>query len=385
LFRFFPEAQLSGFYADNFPLQTTNKMGDFAGTLAAGFYLDYISAARYASLRYDTFAELFTHQTEYDRAGEAQFAEVMDDENLSPTTKLRLIDLYYRNGPTMANMITSEQAPQFNTVAALLLLANVQASVSQTGAELSHYWGRNWSSDLGVHQETFWGNGVSSATDSTSYSQSVVTSTQYHFTSQFSLGAGYRFSDFRFTAPGRPDEQAHWPFVGVTWNPTERLYLHANAGVVISETQGTSGAQTNFGGEGQLEYNLERAHLKIDGGQRPELAAGLAGVGVSEFRWVAGSIRYDFTPRMTGTVGGGYYYESNTTGYDEQFVSWGVGLSERVNKWLTVGTRFIQVRRTETGSSAFLPSGTQSGPEAVGDYIVVGFAVSFEAFRWSWQ
>ena len=32
--------------------------------MVAGFYLDYTSAARYASLHYDTFAQLFAHQTQ---------------------------------------------------------------------------------------------------------------------------------------------------------------------------------------------------------------------------------------------------------------------------------------------------------------------------------
>ena len=81
LFRLYPEVLLSGFYSDNVPLRTSNEIGDFAGTGAAGFYLDYTSEARYASLHYDTFAQLFTHQTRFDRAGEGQFVSATDDEN----------------------------------------------------------------------------------------------------------------------------------------------------------------------------------------------------------------------------------------------------------------------------------------------------------------
>jgi len=34
------------------------RSGDFAGLLVGGFFLDYTSAARYASIHYDTFAQL---------------------------------------------------------------------------------------------------------------------------------------------------------------------------------------------------------------------------------------------------------------------------------------------------------------------------------------
>ena len=70
LFRLFPEAQFNGFYGDNIPLRTNNEIGDFGTTMVFGFYLDYTSAARYASLHYDTFVQLYTHQTRLDRAGQ---------------------------------------------------------------------------------------------------------------------------------------------------------------------------------------------------------------------------------------------------------------------------------------------------------------------------
>ena len=82
LFRFFPEVQGNGFYSDNVPLRTQNEVGDFRATLVGGFFLDYTSAARYASLHYDTFAQLFAHQSRFDRAGEGQFVRATDNENI---------------------------------------------------------------------------------------------------------------------------------------------------------------------------------------------------------------------------------------------------------------------------------------------------------------
>src|SRR5712672_437943 len=115
LFRFFLEGQANGFYGDNIPIRTNNEIGDFGTVLVAGFYLDYTSAARYASLHYDTFAQLFTHQTRFDRAGEGQFVSFTDDENISPTTKLRLNELYYRDATALATVTASDQSPGFNS------------------------------------------------------------------------------------------------------------------------------------------------------------------------------------------------------------------------------------------------------------------------------
>ena len=381
LFRLYPEASLAGLYGD----QINNKGGDFVGTLVAGFYLDYTSAARYASLHYDTFAQLFAHNSQYDRAGEGQFVRAVDDENLSPTTHLRLNELFFRDSPTVAGVITSNQGPELNAVAAELLLANNQASINQFGAELSHSWGRNWSSELGVHQETFWSNG--SNNNNTNYGQSIGISTQYHFSDRFSVGPGYRFYDSRSTAPGEPDAETHWPFVRATWQPLRNLYLEGMVGVLISHVQGDSRQAVNPGGWGLLEYKLQRARLKLYGGQEPLLVSGLGGAG-GITRFARAGILYDFTQRLTGNAGVGYD-ELQTSGngiqQDAQLISWGFGLSDRVNKWLEVFARFTQLRRQETASRQFLPTGSEYGRQGTGNYIVVGFNVSVEAFRWSWQ
>jgi hypothetical protein len=384
LFRLYPELQVNGFYADNVPLKTSNEIGDFGSTMVGGFFLDFTSAARYASLHYDTFVQLFTHQTQYDRAGEGQYVSLTDDENLSPTTKLHLDELFYRDAPALVAITTSDQSPQFNSMMALLLLANFQASINQFDAQLTHYWGRKWSSELSVHQTTFWatGNNSNGNNGNNSYVQGFTAITDYHFSGRFSLGGGNRYYDFQFTLPGRPDQQADWPFLRATWQPMRNLSLTGMVGVVISHAQGTSGDQVNPAGIGTIAYQFERGEVNMAGGQEPELVSVYGSVG--EVRYGRGSIIYDFTQRLTGTAGFGYY-DFTGSGFTGNTISWGVGLSERVNKWLSLNTRFIQVRRSETSSSQFLPSGTQSGQWAVGDYYVVGLAVSIEAFRWSWQ
>jgi hypothetical protein len=384
LFRLFPEAQFNGFYGNNIPLRTNNEIGDFGTTMVFGFFLDYTSAARYVSLHYDTFVQLYTHQTRLDRAGEGQFVNVTDDENLSPTTKLHLNDLFYRDATPDVAITTSDQSPQFNSVLALLELANFQASINQFNAELTHYWGSRWSSEFNVHQTTFFptgNNGTFANSSNNSFTQSASATTDYHFTNHFSLGFGYRFYDFRFTFPGEPGEQAHWPYARVIWEPMENVFFSGIMGVVVSHQQG-DGTQVNPAGLGLLEYKFRRGVARVYGGQEPSIVSALGGVG--QIREAQGTILYDFTPRISGSAGAGYY-ESSGTGFNGQLVTWGVGASDRLNKWLSIYTRFIQIRRNETASNLVLSSGNANGQWAVGDYYIVGLAVSFEAMRWSWQ
>jgi hypothetical protein len=383
LFRFFPEFQANGFYGDNIGLRSTNEIGDFGTTMAAGFYLDYTSEARYASLHYDTFAQLFLHRSQFDRAGQGQFVSATDDENISPTTKLRFSDFFYRDAPTEVAVTTSDQSPAFNTVLTQLLLSNFQASVNHFSADLSHAWGRGWTSEFSIHQTTFWGDGNNNSNGgTTTYNQGVSTTSEYHFTDRFALGAGYRYYDFQFTAPGRPDAQAHWPFALANWYPTKNIYLAGTSGVAITHTQGM-GYKENFAGVGLAEYNFHRGHLSVYGGQQPDLVT--AGGGLGTIRTVRGTVLYDFAPRLTGSAGAGYTHSSGT-GFKADLISWGVGLNERVNQYVNVYARFVQLRVTETSSNPdLIPTSFQNGKEAVGDYFILGFNVSVEAFRWSWQ
>lgn len=384
LFRFYPEAQLNGFYGDNIGVRSNNEIGDFGFAGVGGFYLDYTSAARYASLHYDTFAQLYLHRTQLDRAGEGQFVTATDDENLSRTTHLRLTDFYYRDAPTEVTVTTSGEAPQFNTIMAQLLLANSQASVNHFQAVLSHSWTHGWSSEVSVHQTTFWVDGSDRANGSQeSFGQGISAHTDYSFSDSFSLGAGYRYYDFQFTGPGRADAQAHWPFGRLVWSPAKNLHLSGIVGVIISHTQGTSTYNVNPAGLGLLQYEFYHGRMSIYGGQEPELVSALGGVGI--IRSVRGNVVYEFTPRLSGEVGGGYS-ESSGTGFNGEFISWGVGLSDRLDRWVSVTARFVQVRINETSANRqFLPNSLQNGREAVGNYVVIGMNISLEAFRWSWQ
>ncbi len=375
---------MNGFYATNIPLMVHNGTGDFGSTMVFGFYLDYTSEARYASLHYDTFVQLFTHQTRFDRAGEGQFVNLTDDENISPTTKLHVDELFFRDATAVTTITTSDQSPQFNSVLALLILANDQASINQFTADLQHYWKNQWSSELSVHQTTFFATSNNSSTSSDSFAQDVTTTTDYHFTSRFSLGAGYRFYDWRFTFPGQPGQEAHWPFARFTWEAARGLSLSGMAGIVISHTQG-QGDQVNPAGTGLVAYQFRHGLFSLAGGQEPSLTSAFGTVGL--VRGFRGNVLYYFTHRLTGTAGGSFY-DLSGSGFNGDFASWGLGLSDRVNKWLSLNARFIEIRRNESGQNQFLTTGAggaEQGKWATGDYFIVGLAISFEAFRWSWR
>jgi hypothetical protein len=386
LLRVFPEGQMNGFYGTSIPLVDEGGTGDFGSTMVFGFYLDYTSEARYASLHYDTFVQLFTHQTELDRAGQGQFVQATDDENISPNTTLHFNDIYYRDASVVTTVTTSDQGPQFNSVLALLILANLQASINQFDAQIDHQWAPNWSSDLSVHQATFFANANNATMSSEdSYAQSLYTDTDYRFSPRFSAGLGYRFYDWRFSFPGVPGEQAHWPLARATWQATRNFYLSALAGPVIAHRQGNAGPNLNPAGLGSIGYNWRRGTVSLSGGQEPSLTSVFGTVGL--IRGFRANIIYYFTPQLTGSVGGSFY-EARGTGLSSDFASWGLGLSQRVNKWLALNARFIEIKQEQSGQAEFLPS-TVTNPDqgewASGDYFILGMSVSFEAFRWSWR
>ena len=277
-------------------------------------------------------------------------------------------------------IIVSDEGPAFNHVSAQLLLANDQATVNWFNAILHHRWGHRWSSTLSVHQSTYWTN--NKANNNSSFDQSISALTEYHFTNHFTLGFGYRFYDFRFTAPGQPGEEAHEPHLRLAWAPIENLYLSGTVGVVVAYTQGTNKQAVSPSGTGQLEYYFHHAHLSVYGGQEPEVST-LGHGSAGQYRGVRGRLVYQFTRRLSGSAGGGYYQVFGA-GVNSQLISWGFRLNNRVNRWLSVYAGFTEIRRNGTGSNQFVFGGP-SGREAVGNYFMVGFTASTEAFRWSWQ
>ena len=377
LFRLFPEAEMSGYYSDNVPLRTHNGEGDFAGTLVAGFYLDYTSEARYASLHWDTFAQIFAHQSRFDRAGQGQFVSATDNENINPTTKLHIDEFFYRDAPTSVAVTTSNQVGYFNSTMVGFLLAGDRESVNHFIATLTHDWGHRWFTLMSVRQETLWGpNG------NTSFAQGFSLLAMYHYNDRLDFGPGYKFYDFRFTVPGRPGSEAHWPFLDVNWIPIENLYLSGQVGPVVTYTFGTNRQTIDVGGIASVRYVFRRGHADVYGGQEPDMTAGLSGAGTLDY--VRGTVAYELSRRLTANAGAGYN-ELKGTGINAQLIVYGVGLNERVNRWLNVFVRYTGVRRTVTAPSQFLPGETTSGQEAVGNYYVIGFSVWTEAFRWSWQ
>jgi len=368
---------MSGFYSDNVPLRTNNPEGDFVGVGVAGFYLDYTSSARYASLHYDTFAQLFAHQTRFDRAGEGQSFSATDRENLSPSTKLDTEEFFYRDAPIVVAVATAEQVAYFNSTLVGFLLAGDRESVNHFLSELTHNWGNRWTTLTTVRQETLF-----SQNNNTSFAQSISNLALYHYSDRLDFGPGYRFYDFRFTFPDRPGSEAHWAFADINWIPLENLYFSGIIGPVFTYTFGTDRQAVEPGGVASLKYNFRRGHAEVIGGQEPDLTAGLSGAGTLDF--VRGNLTYELTRRLTASAGGGY----NTlhgTGVDAELIVYGVGLSDRVNRWLSVYARYTGIRRSITAQNQFLPNQTVSGQEAVGNYFIVGFSAAFEAFRWSWQ
>ncbi len=378
LLRVFPFLTLSGTYTDNVRLSANNTMGDFIGTAFAGFFLDLTSPERQATFQWNTAAQLFVTNTEFDRAGEAQFMRATDVENLGSRTRLNLGEYFARDSPINLAVGTSEPAATLNEVFGPLLLSNDQATSNLFEASLDHDWSRDWSSQLGIDQRTLWVSG-----GGTSYQQGVEVVGLYHYNEQLSFGPGYKFSDFRFQggAGSRPATEDHWPFLKGDWEPTYNLSLEGTVGLVVSNALGTGRQTINPAGIGTLEYRFRRGNIKIYGGQEPSLTDGLGGAGFR--RSARGSFTYYLTQRLSakGAVSYGEFFGPQV---DAWFVTYGIGLNERINQWLTLYCNYINIRRESESGSSTAPQGLAVGQQADGNYFVLGMDIAFEGYRWSW-
>ena len=303
----------------------------------------------------------------------------VDDENLSATTKLHFYDFFYRDAPTEVAVTTSDQSPAFNTVLTQLLLSNfnnrsiISVRCCRTlGPRLDQRIERSPDDLLGQWQQQRQRRHNGQGASTTNGTISLIAS------------RWVRDIDIMISSLVRPGNPTHRPTGPLPWltGIRQNLYLSGTAGIAITHTQGM-GYKENFAGIALVEYSFHRGHLSIWGGQEPALVT--AGGGLGKIRGVRGNLVYDITQRLTGSVGGAFE-NSSGTGFNADLASWGVGLNQRVNKYVNVYARFVQLRVTETSSNEdLIPTAFQNGKQAVGDYYILGFNVSFEAFRWSWQ
>lgn len=375
----YPFLQANELYSDNIALASSHAEGDFDANFSAGFYLDYTGSNRHTTLEYSTYATLFASHSELDRAGQAQFVRFTDQENISPNTRLVINNWFLRDSPLSMAVITNDQPISFNPVFAAFFLANDHSIVNVFTLQLVHSFNRNWAGEAEAAQET-----ISSPGGDTGLLQSVSLGLQRRLSETFSVGPGYKFYDLEFTLPSDPNSEAHWPVADAIWMPIKNMRAEGYVGPIVSyNTSGLNRGRVEPGGLLSVRYHFGHVNVGIGGGQEPGLSSGIGAGGINR------SGRGDFTWDMTKFLrmdGGAGYYEIMPPGADAKLFSYGVGLSERVSKYLIVYARYIGFRREYSGAPnpVALPSGVVIGQEATGNYYVIGATIAFEALRWSW-
>ncbi|MGH7812726.1 MAG: hypothetical protein ACREQI_01810 [Candidatus Binataceae bacterium] len=380
LLRFFPLLQGNFLYTDNVYLTPNNAQGDFDSNFAAGFYLDVSTPKRYATLEYSTFGSLFVSHSNLDRAGQAQFFRVTDQEQISPQTKVNLYEWFVRDSPTLMALTSGDRLPEFTPGFTEFLLANDHVIINTFNAVAAHSYSPRWSSVFGLEQETLAPRNSGTGTMQTAHANLL-----YHVNEAFAIGPGYRFIDRVYSSTAQPNSEVQWPVAYATWLPRKDLYLDGFVGPMVAyNTTGVSRTRVDPGGVISIRYSNRRFHATVSGGQEPGLTAGLGTGGIQRFG--NGEISYGLTRRVTASANAGYM-DAMPAGADARLIGYGAGLSTRSTRWLTLFVRYVGLRRTYSGNfnPAVLPSHLVIGREAVANYYVVGASVAFEAFRWSWQ
>ena len=139
LFRLYPELAASGIYSDNIPLRSSNGEGDFAGDtgrrLFSGLHLGCQIHARYTTIL----------SPSYSRTNPGMIGLGKHSILTRPTLKIchRRPSCASMNSSTairpgrVASLLSTTQAPLFDTVAYQLLLANDQTSINWVAADLT--------------------------------------------------------------------------------------------------------------------------------------------------------------------------------------------------------------------------------------------------------
>ena len=374
--RLYGTAQAIGAYTDNVHLAANNAQGDFFTNLVAGFYLDLTSPQRYTSLQWDTFAQLFVSHSNLDRAGQGQFARFTDFENLSHNTSAQIDEYFQRDGPADVAVASNDLAPNYSASFIQLLLAGDSAIINRFRAGLHHSFERNWTGDAAVSQETL------SVDGNQSFLQILSLSSQYHFNETFSMGPGYNFYDFRFTAPGVPGNEVHWPYLRVGWSPIKNLTAEGRVGPVFGYTFGTDKQTVDVAGVAEVTYTFRRGMFEIYGGQEPSLTAGLAGAGSSKTG--RGEFTYDLTRRLSFHAGTSYY-DITGRGVSAQIWTYGGGFNEQVRPWMVVYARYVGLQSNiNAPSPVFVPTGIALGAPVTANYFLIGVNLAVQLHHWSW-
>lgn len=385
----FPAAELDQLYNSNVGVTSSNQQGDWITAELVGARLEASSPNRDCFLNYSTvFAENAWYQN-LDRFGRDQNVQLNDSEHLSMTSSLNISDTFLRGNAASGQFYTGDAEPIGPQLMSALLYAST--TTAETNAFSANFRHVNsdllaWSSE--VHQNFFSTNSastVSNVATGLSFDQGGSLSVDRPLGERFTIGAGYRFDDFRFSN-GVPSSESHMPMLRLGWGIGTPFTIAASAGpTIVSSSSGAIGATTISGATNvepgfQLTANYAGERFTLQG-SADEYSGLSAGFGGQTNNITASSLfQYKLTRRAVLFTNVGYF-DFSGTGTNGYSFSYAAGASYRLTRQISLTAEYYGYRTLANGVTA---GALVASPGQTVATNVLLFGVVFQAAPWKW-
>lgn len=368
-----PMAELDEIYDNNVNLTPTNRKGDFVTAETFGATLETSTVPRDIFLTYQTQLLEYASYAGHDSFGSSHFANLTDDEKLSPTTSLSVSENLLVGNAASDGILVGGAAP---------LGTQLMQSLFYKSSTLSNNFALNYFSSYNdlfrwtanVHQNLFstlsgspsnsQGNGLSNS-NGDFFDQGGALGGEWDLPERFGAGLGYQFDDFRSSAGNQPSADTSWLQFRARWGADTPFSVRAQLGPVISSsssgsffTTGPSGqiTTTNVPAKTQVDfgylvsggYRDRRLTITASASQQPEFGAGFAfATSVQSYGLL---VSYKLSRRATAFFNGGYYTSSGN-GISEDALAYKCGVTYQLNRYLTLSANYLGFQTKASGSA----------------------------------
>jgi hypothetical protein len=402
-----PMVEFDELYDNNVDLTPTSRKGDFVTSEAFGATLETSTAARDIFLTYQTHLLEYASYHSHDSFGSSHFANLKDEEKLSPATKLSISDNLLVGNAVSSGILVNGVAPIGTQLMQSLFYQSSTLSNSLSLDLFSNYNNSfRWTAN--VHQNLFTtlsgsssisGGRTSPAASNGSgnfFNQGGALGGEWDLPERFAAGFGNQFDDFRSSAGNQPSADTNWPQFRMRWGGDTPLSFSAQVGPVVAYS--SSGSLVTTGHRGMLRTTSVPAQTKLDfayfvganyrdrrltviayAAQQPGYGAGFA-FATNQQR-DALLINYQLSRRATLFANGGYYTQSNS-GVSEEALTYTSGMTYRLNQYFILSANYLGFQTTASGSAALGHFVAVPGKRSTVNVFQVGITFAPPPLQW---
>jgi hypothetical protein len=361
-----PVAELDELYDNNVDLTPANRKGDFVTAETFGATLEASTAARNFFLTYQTDLLEYASYPGHDRFGSNHFANLSDNEKISPATTLSISDSMLV-GNAVSNGILANGATPIGTQLMQSLFYQSSTLSNSLAINLFSRYSSSFSWTANIHQNFFTllsGSSSSSNATGNFYDQGGALWGEWNLPERLAGGVGYQFEDFRSSGT-QPSAETNWPQVRMRWGEGTPFSVSGQVGPVISNsssgslvTTSSSSTLSTTGVPAQTKvevgylvsgnYRDRRLTVSASAAQQPGFGAGVAFA--TNLQSYGLLVSYKLSRRATVFVNGGYSTSSGS-GFSQNVLTYTGGMTYRLNEYFTLSANYLGFQTKASGSA----------------------------------